>query len=109
MTLAAARINHYSVCIVCARRSDGLAAGKPGRLGWYCYRCGPELAREVLEMLKSKDLDPVEQRACETVAALCGVSEITLSAAELADFVAWAVKEFGDALRKEIEDAALPY
>jgi hypothetical protein len=108
MSLAAGRINHHAVCIVCARRSDGLAAGKPGRLGWYCHRCGPELAQEAIEM-KPKDMDQLEQRACETVAALCGVSEITLSQGELAEFIAWAVKEFGDALRKEIEDAVIPF
>jgi hypothetical protein len=60
-------------------------------------------------MMRSKDLDIYEQRACAAVAALCGLSEVTLSKAELPEFVAWAVKEFGDALAKEIESGKAPF
>lgn len=112
---AASRINNPHSCIVCARRADGTAVGKPpsqnfnGRLGWYCSDCGPYLAKEVLLMADKPSFDVYEKRACETVAALCGMDEFTMTKAELPEFIRWAVTEFGNAIRAEIEAGSPPF
>jgi len=103
------RINNPEVCIVCARRADGLAVGHPRRLGWFCNECGPVLAKKALHMTEHRKFDPFEERAAASVAALVGTSTITLSQEELAEFITWAVKEFGEALAKEIDAGWPPF
>ena len=103
------RINNPESCICCARRSDGLAVGRPNQLGWYCNECGPDLAKIALKMAAKRELDIYERRACAQVAELCGTSEITLNKDELADFIAWAVTEFGTEIRKQIDGNEAPF
>lgn len=97
----------HHICFICHRRSDGLAVGSPTKLKWFCADCGIPLALEASKM--AKELDVFEQRACEQVAELCGTSQITLNKDELPAFVQWAVKEFGEAVRKEIEGGKPPF
>jgi len=96
------RINNDEACVVCARRSDGVAVGQPGRLGWYCFECGPVNAWKVVYM-DPRDLDTVEQRACLKVAEiLChGNEPLEISAAEVPAFLAYVIKEFARAMREE--------
>lgn len=103
------RINNPHVCISCGRRSDGLAVGRPGRLGWYCLECNVDLARIALEMAGSKNLDAVEQRACLKVAEGCGDDAVTLSPQELPAFIAFVVKSFADTMRKDMEEGGAPF
>jgi hypothetical protein len=95
------RLNNPELCIVCARRADGMAVGKPDRLGWFCIECGPERAKEALAM--GRKLDEVEKRAAKRVAALCDTA-ITLEPKELPEFVEWAVQEFAKAMRQEVKE-----
>lgn len=60
-------------------------------------------------MAPTPEFDIVEQRAAKKVAELSGLSEFTLTAAELPDFVRWAVTEFGEAVRKELEGKDAPF
>lgn len=106
---ASARLNDHTQCVCCARRADGLAVGKPGRLAWYCQECGHDLAKSALAMIKTKELDVYETRACEAVAALCGLTEVRLPADELPQFIAWVIAEFGPALRKQLEGGEPPF
>lgn len=103
------RLNNVQLCFCCGRRADGWAVGRPGRLAWGCNQCGIDLVKVGLSMAGSKELDEFEKRACAKVAELVGTTEVTLNKDELAEFVGWAVKEFGDAVRKEIESGAAPF
>lgn len=109
MTQHNPRINNSHLCISCSRRADGLAVGRPGHLGWFCNTCGPDLAQIALAMAKTPEFDIVEQRAANKVAELSGLSEFTLTASELPDFIKWAVTEFGEAVRKELEGKDVPF
>jgi ribosomal protein L37AE/L43A len=100
------RLNNSHACIACARRSDGLAVGRPQKLGWYCVECGPNIAAKALYM---KNLDAVEQRACEKVAAEAGQEPITLAPEELPAFIAWAVKSFAETMRKDLDQGGAPF
>ncbi|MFK4647197.1 ribosomal protein L37AE/L43A [Bradyrhizobium ottawaense] len=100
------RLNNSHACIACARRSDGLAVGRPQKLGWFCLECGPDIARKALYM---KNLDAVEQRACEKVAAEAGQEPITIAPSELPAFIAWAVKEFAETMRKDLDEGGAPF
>lgn len=100
------RINNSHSCIACARRSDGLAVGNPKRLGWFCTECGPDLARKALYM---RNLDSVEQRVCEKVAEQAGAEPLTLNPQELPAFIAWAVKEFAETMRKDLDEGGAPF
>ena len=104
------RLNNPESCICCARRADGLAVGKPGKLGWYCEQCTPELARIALDMAlqRPKELDSLEKLAAEKVAEQIG-GDATIPAAELPAFVAWTVKEFAEVMRKNMESGAAPF
>lgn len=102
------RINNPESCICCARRTDGLAVGRPGRLGWYCNDCGPDLARIALQM-QNRNFDSLEQRIAEQVAAKAGSDPLTIEPAELPAFISWAVKEFADTIRKEVETGGAPF
>lgn len=92
-------------CIVCSRRHDGLAVGRPNRLGWYCLECGPSNARTALYM---KNMDGVEQRACLKVAEEID-GDITIPAAELPAFISWCVKMFAENMRRDIENGGAPF
>jgi len=55
-------------------------------------------------------MDEVEMRACRRVAeSIAREGEITLKAEELADFIQWCVVEFGEAIRRDMEDGAPPF
>jgi hypothetical protein len=56
-----------------------------------------------------KNLDAVEQRACEKVAAEAGQEPITLAPSELPAFIAWAVKSFAETMRKDLDEGAAPF
>jgi hypothetical protein len=99
MGMANVSINNPNICFVCGRRACGLAVGEPQHLGWYCDDCNSEVAKKAIV---SRKFDVFEERACQAVAELAG-TDITLTKAEMADFVRWAVTEFGNALRKELE------
>lgn len=99
------RLNNHHLCFVCGRRACGFAVGKPDKLAWYCDDCNPKIAKAAL---MSKKFDIFEGRACQAVAELCG-TEITLNKEEMADFVRWAVDEFGKALRKDLESDKPPF
>lgn len=101
------RLNNPESCICCARRTDGLAVGKPGKLAWYCQDCGPDLARVALAM-KQRDFDSLEKLAAEKVADAAG-GDVNVPAAELPAFIAWAVKEFADTMRKHLESGEAPF
>jgi ribosomal protein L37AE/L43A len=102
------RTNNPEACIVCARRSDGLAVGRPERLGWYCKQCGPSNARTALYM---KNMDDVEQRACLKVAeaASNGTENLNMTSAELPAFISWCVKEFAENMRRDIDGGGPPF
>jgi ribosomal protein L37AE/L43A len=104
------RVNNPEACICCGRRADGLAVGRPGRLGWYCAECTPELARIALTMATSnpRHFDTIELKAAELVAEAAG-GDISMPAAELPAFVSWAVKEFAEQMRKMMEAGAAPF
>lgn len=102
------RLNNPELCICCSRRSDGLAVGKPGRLAWFCSECGPDLAKIALAMIERRKFDAIEERAAKAVGELCGTS-ITLPQEEIAQFVQWAVTEFGRELTKELESGGPPF
>lgn len=103
-----ARVNNSEACICCSRRADGVAVGRPGKLGWYCNDCGPDLAKVALAMMH-RDLDNVEKRAAVLVAEAAGQGEIVLKPEELPAFVSWVVKEFADTMRKQFENGAPPF
>lgn len=102
------RINNPESCICCGRRADGLAVGKPNHLGWYCYECGPDLAKEAVAM-KKREFDIIEQRAIKSVAAMIGTEPITLDPKEAPDFMKWLIEEFSQAMRREIEGGSAPF
>jgi hypothetical protein len=103
------RVNNSHSCIVCARRTDGLAVGwwtkTRMHLGWYCKQCGPSNARSALSM---KNMDDVEQRACLKVAEQIE-GDVTIPAAELPAFIAWCVKSFAENMREDIENGGAPF
>lgn len=102
------RINNPESCICCSRRADGLAVGKPNKLGWFCHECGPDLARVALTM-KQRDLDSFEKLAIEKMTAQID-GDVTLPPSELPAFIAWCIKEFADTMRKMIEtEGAAPF
>lgn len=103
------RINNQHICISCGRRSDGLAVGRPNHLGWFCTTCGPDLARIALEMAQTPEFDAVEKRVAQKVAELSGLSEFRMTKDELPEFVQWAVREFSEAMRKELEGTGAPF
>jgi hypothetical protein len=103
------RLNNPDSCICCARRTDGLAVGRPPKLAWYCSDCGPDLARIALQM-QNRNLDAVEQRACLKVAEECsGAEALTIQAAELPAFISFVVKQFADTMRKDLEAGGAPF
>jgi hypothetical protein len=95
-------INNPEACIVCSRRSDGVAVGQPGRLGWYCFDCGPVIAWSVFYM-ETRNFDQVEQRACLRVAEVLGDGDLEVPAAEVPAFLAYVIKEFALAMRQDVE------
>jgi len=101
-------VNNPEACICCGRRADGIAVGRPGKLGWYCHECGPELARIALHML-TRDWDAIEKRAAEGIAAQIGGDLETVPATELPAFVLWVVAQFSESMRKQIETGEAPF
>lgn len=98
--MRSSRINNSESCVVCARRSDGLAVGQPRALGWYCNECGSTLAWKVL--FKMVNMDKIEQDACIKVAELAG-GDVSIPANELPAFIAWCVKQFAETVRSEVK------
>ena len=113
MSAVQARLNNPESCICCGRRADGLAVGRPGKLGFYCIECGPDMAKVALALLASsgRPLDGVEQRVLERLAgeAVSGEESLTVPAAELPAFLAWAVKSFATGMRDEIAAGGPPF
>ena len=58
--------------------------------------------------MENRNLDAVEQRACLKVAEEAG-GDIQVPAAELPAFIAWAVKQFADTMRKDLEEGGAPF
>ena len=102
------RLNNPESCIICARRADGIAVGRPDNLGWFCEECGLDRAKEAIKM-PAKQFDIFEKRACEQVAELCGTSTVTLSAQELPDFIQWAVENFAEQIRAQVQSGKPPF
>lgn len=102
------RLNNPDSCICCTRRTDGLAVGRPGKLGWFCNDCGPDLARIALGM-QTRNMDAVEQRVCLKVAEECSTEALTIEPAELPAFIAYVVKSFADTIRKDMEEGGAPF
>lgn len=102
------RINNPEACICCGRRADGLAVGKPQKLGWYCNECGPDLAKAAVAMAQ-REFDIIEKRAIKAVSDMIGNDPITLEPNETPDFLKWMIDEFSQAMRREIESGAAPF
>ena len=102
------RINNPEACICCGRRSDGLAVGKPQKLGWYCNECGPDLAKVAVAMAQ-REFDIIEKRAIKAVSDMIGNDPVTLDPKETPDFLKWMIDEFSQAMRREIESGAAPF
>lgn len=102
---ASARLNNSESCVLCARRADGLAVGKPEQLGWFCSECGVALA---IRATKAKDFDVYETRAAVKVADSVG-GDLSVPAVELAAFVKWVVDEFAKAIRDEVASGKAPF
>ena len=103
------RINNPEACIVCSRRTDGMAVGRPTRLGWY-FLATNAAPPNALSALSMKNMDDVEQRACVMVAAEVNAgNEITIPATELPAFIAWCVKAFAENMRRDIENGGAPF
>jgi hypothetical protein len=102
------RINNPQSCIVCARHSSGMAAGKQGWLGWFCDECGPVLARKALFV---KDLDSFEISACQKVAAEIADDDehVLIQREDLTEFISWVIKRFAEVMRKTVEDGEAPF
>lgn len=98
------RLKEPQSCIVCARRSMGLAAGWSWALGWYCKACGVNLARKAMSM-KGEHMDAVERRACEMIAeGFAEGEDVIIPRDQLADFISWCVDEFGKNMRKVVSE-----
>ena len=99
------RLNNDEACIVCCRRSDGVAVGDPGsrykakRLGWYCFECGPITAWSVVYM-DPKNFDVIEQRVALKLAEELGGLEVP--ADEVPAFIAYIIKEFAEEMRRQV-------
>jgi hypothetical protein len=102
------RLNNPESCICCARRANGLAVGRPDKLGWFCKDCNVDLAKKALHM-KNRDFDTLEKLAAEQVASQAGDGDITLTPQEMPDFIVWAVKSFADTMRQHVEDGKAPF
>jgi len=103
------RLNNPESCICCSRRADGMAVGRPGKLGWFCNDCGAEMAKVALNLIETRKFDVFEQRAAARVADLIAQQDMTLSKDELPDFIKWAVQEFSTAIRAELESGRPPF
>ena len=93
--------NTYQICIVCRRRSSGIAVGKPDKLGWLCHQCGIERAKEITAM-KDKTFDAIEKRAIQKVADKIG-GDLQCPKEELSQLIEWLIGDFGEALKAEID------
>ncbi len=103
----ASRINNSESCICCARRADGVAVGKPGKLGFYCNDCGPDMAKIALAM-HTRQFDDVEKRAAQAVAAAAG-GAIEVPITESPAFILWVVEQFAENMRRDMESGAPPF
>lgn len=93
--------NTHAICIVCRRRSSGVAVGNTDKLGWLCHECGIERAKEVTAMSEKK-FDAVEKRAIESVAKKIG-GDLQCPKEELPQLIEWLISDFGEALKAEID------
>ena len=101
------RVNNPEACICCGRRSDGIAVGKPGKLGWFCNDCGAPMAKSALA-LHTREFDAIEKRAAEAVATAAG-GAIEVPMAEGPAFILWVVENFALSMRKQIESGSPPF
>lgn len=93
--------NTYQLCIVCRRRSSGVAVGKPDKLGWFCNECASERAKEITAM-PDKKFDAIEKRAIQRVADKIG-ADLDCPQSELPQLIEWLISDFGEALKAEID------
>lgn len=93
--------NTHTQCIVCRRRSSGVAVGEPDKLGWLCHDCGIERAKDVTAMT-DKQFDSIEKRAIQRVAEKIG-GDLQCPKEELPQLIEWLISDFGDALKAEID------
>ncbi len=100
------RVNNSESCICCARRADGLAVGKPGKLAWYCHECGADMAKIALA-LHGRGFDAVEKRAACAIAEAAG--PIDVPADEAPAFILWVIENYAENMRKQFEDGAPPF
>jgi hypothetical protein len=102
------RVNNPESCICCSRRADGLAVGRPQKLGWFCRDCGPDLARKALHM-DNRTFDTLENLVAEQVAKDAANGDVTLTPKELPEFIRWCVTHFADTMRKHVESGKAPF
>lgn len=102
------RINNPESCVCCARRSNGLAVGRPGQLGWCCEDCSTETAKKALNM-DSRSFDTLEKLVAERVAKDAADGPVTLTPEEMPEFVQWVVTHFADTIRKHVEQGGSPF
>lgn len=103
------RINNPESCICCSRRADGVAVGKPGKLGWYCLECGPDMAKIAVEM-NERMFDGVELRAIESVVNDAAGSEpVTIAPDEMHELVKWIIRAYAERMRNLIENGGAPF
>jgi hypothetical protein len=101
------RLNNPDICFMCGCRSDNVAVGRPGQLGWFCLTCGIDRGLEAIKM--PKQLDIIEQRALKRVADNLPKDQFNFPPEELPLFVKWVIADFGDAIRAEIESGKAPF
>jgi hypothetical protein len=100
-------LNNEHVCGVCRRRAAGLAVGRPGKTVWYCDECGPQAARELLDVSHDR-LDAIEQAAIAmTLAEL--PDRIVIEPEERLTFGAWWLRTMAQNLRKAARDGYAPF
>lgn len=101
------RINNHAVCVSCGRRSDGLGVGKPGKIGWLCFECGPELAKKALFM-SQKELDSLEKLIVCKIADEAG-GDLNVPAVEAPAFIGWVLKRFAEVIRAHLDEGNSPF
>lgn len=99
--MRASRLNNPHVCFICGRHSAGIAVGKPKDLGWFCFACSLQLAKEMYDM-SAKKFDEIEKRAIQRVADNIG-SDLECPKSELPQLIEWLISDFGEALKAEID------
>jgi ribosomal protein L37AE/L43A len=108
--------NNPECCFLCRRRADGMGVGTPKKQGWLCKECGIPLAKAAYHMT-DKAFDVFEQRAIEKAGEKGGAYLDELNKTDLAAltpteyrlFINTVIREFGDAIRQEVEGGKPPF